>query len=340
MSVLTANQATLLDVTRTLDPNGMQADIAEILHKDNEVLRDMTWSEGNLITGDRTTVRTSLPGVGFRRLNEGVARGKSTSRQIDEASAMLEAFSQVDRKVAILSQNIAKYRASEGEAFLEAMNQAMASTLFFGNSTTSPKEFTGFAPRYNSLSGPTADQIIDGGGTGTDNRSIWLIGWAPNKVEGIYPKGTKGGLFHNDVTSNTAMGDDGFPIGDVVQDASGNDYLAYRDHWEWNCGLKVKDPRYVIRIPNIDVSLLTRDISTGAHIQMLMVQALERIQAITPSAAFYMPRIVREYLRTQLLNVKNPYLAWDMRAGERVMSFGEVPVRRTDALNVDEARVT
>lgn len=340
MAVINATVASLLDITRTKNPDGTQAEIAEILTEDNEVLVEMAWKEGNLITGERTTVRDSLPGVGWRRLNEGVARGKSTSRQFDEAAALLEANSQVDRKLAILSGDIAKYRFNEAKAFMEAMNQEMAETLFYGNSTLYPTEFTGLAPRFNDTDGPTGDQIIDAGGTGTDNHSIWLINWGTETVSGIYPKGTVGGLMHMDTTSNNTIGPDGFPIGDEILDANSNPYLGYKDHWEWNCGLMVKDPRHVVRICNIDISLLNAANSTGADLQNLMVQALERVQSIGPNAAFYMPRTLRSMLRQQLLESKNSFLGYEDAAGRPATMFGEVPVRRTDALNVQEARVT
>jgi hypothetical protein len=37
-------------------------------------------------------------------------------------------------------------------------------------------------------------------------------------------------------------------------DANGNTYQAYRDHFKWECGLTVRDWRYVVRICNIDVT--------------------------------------------------------------------------------------
>jgi hypothetical protein len=123
-----------------------------------------------------------------------------------------------------------------------------------------PKAFNGFIPRFNAISGntTTGQQIIDAGGTGSDNFSVWLVVWDPNKVRGIYPKGTKAGLFHEDASDNMAASD-GFPRGTVLYDASGNPYMGYRDHFEWNCGLSIKDYRYVVRICNISRSDLTKD---------------------------------------------------------------------------------
>lgn len=333
MAVIGQVLPTLVDLTNRLDPDGKIAMIAEYLRQTNEVLDDMRWQEGNLPTGERTTVRTELPTVYFRALNEGVPRSKSRTAQIDEGAAMLEGNSQVDRKLAIMSGDIGAYRLSESSAFFQAMTHQMATTLFYGNAATSPKQFTGFAPRFDDI----GDQVIDGGGTGTDNSSIYLIRWGPN-VKGIYPKHTRAGLFHHDVSAHTGMGDDGYPLGMEVLDADGNPYLGYKDHYEWNCGLAVKDRRDVVRIANIDKSLLSADLSTGAHIQRLMVQAVERLES-TEGAVFYMPRNISGMLRQQILEKKNAFLSLEEIAGRRVTVFDGIPVRRVDALKADEARV-
>lgn len=339
MAAIGSSVATLIDVAKRLDPDGKIAELAELLAQDNEVLQDMTWKEGNLPTGERTTVRTGLPTVGFRRLNEGVPLSKSTTAQVDEGAAMLEGYSQVDRKIAILSGNPAQYRLDESRAFFESMNQRMALTTFYGNAAASPREFTGLAPRYNAINGVTGSNIIDAAGAGTDNRSIWLVVWDPNKITGIYPKGTKAGLFHEDATANKAAGGDGFPVGDRLQDASGAYYQGYVDHYEWNCGLSVKDWRYAVRIANIDLSNLTKDASAGADLTDLMIQAAERVQSLNGKAAFYVPRVISGFLRRQILHGKNMFLSLDEVAGRKVTMFDGIPVRRVDALNVDEARV-
>jgi hypothetical protein len=340
MAVLGTSVATLVDIAKRLDPDGKIARIAELLNQENEVLDDIVWAEGNLPTGDRTTVRAGLPGVSFRALNEGVPRSKSLVSQFDEGAAMLEGFSEVDRKEAILSGNVAQFRLSESAAFMEAMNQQFTSTLFYGNAAASPKAFTGFAPRFSTISGnsTTGQNIIDAGGTGTDNFSIWIVVWDPGKVRCIYPRGTKAGLFHEDA-SDVQEASDGFPRGTVLYDASGNPYMGYRDHYEWNCGLSIKDYRFVARACNISRSLLTKDFSTGADLQDIFVQLAERVQNLNGRAAFYAPRVVTSMLRRQLVNKKNGFLSWDEIGGRKTLSFDGIPIRRVDAMNVQEARV-
>lgn len=345
MATLGAQLQTLADITNRMDPDGKIAMIGEWLSQQNEVVSTMLWQEGNLPTGERTTVRVGLPSTAYRGLNEGVARSKSRVAQVDEGAALLESQSECDREAAKLSGNVEQYRLTESAAHFEAMTQQMATTLFYGNAATSPKEFTGLSPRYNDLDGDNADQIVTGGGSGNDNSSIWLIGWGATGVKGIYPKGSKAGLSHIDVTKSTGVADDGVDIGTYIDDADGNQFLALLDQYNWACGLSVKDPRYAVRIPNIDKSLLTIDYSTGANIQDLMVEALNRIHSLeTPGMkfGFYMPRNIQSFLQRQILNTKNAFLNWDTvgESGKRMLSFGDVPIYRTDALKADEAAVT
>ena len=340
MAVLGTELHTLADITARLDPDGKTAIIGEWLSQTNEVLDDMLWAEGNLPTGERTTVRVGLPTVTARGINQGVDPSKSRVAQVDEGAAMFEGQSDIDRQAAMMSGNPDQYRLTEASAFYEALSQAQAQTLFYGNAATSPQEYTGLAPRYNDI---TSDQVIEGGGTGTDNASIWLIVWSRMGVKGIYPKGSKAGISHLNVTANTGVGDDGYEIGHYVTDADGKRFLAVSDNFTWKCGLSVKDPRFAVRIANIDKSLLTPDYSTGAQIEMLMAEALERVEGLNmpgARAAFYMPRTIRANFRKQLVNnANNSNFSYETVGGKRVMMFGEVPVRRVDALKADEARV-
>lgn len=344
MAVRNATVPSLMDVMTRLDPGGGLADIAEILTQVNEANDDMSWAEGNLVTGDRHTVRTKKPDVDFRRINQGTQRSKSGTAQVEEATAILVGKHQIDRDLAILSGNIAKYRMDEGRSFIEALSDKLWTNIFYGNAVLDDRSFHGLANRFGSLSSSYSSQIIDAGGTGVDNRSIWLIVWAEDKVTGLYPKGTKGGLMHMDTTVNKAVGPDGYPIGDECLDADGLPYLGYKDHWQWNCGLKVKDPRYVVRAANIDFSDLAKDRTTGADIQDVMVRMMGRIQGLNGgNAAFYMSRDLENMLDRQAANDGRAFNGFSRanfgRPGIDSLAFRGVPVRRMDALNVNEARV-
>lgn len=336
MAALSTIHPTLLDVAKRLDPQGKIDIIAEILAQENPVLEDMAWIEGNLPTGHRTTVRTGLPTPTWRKLYGGVQPTKSRTAQITDSCGMLEAYAEVDKALADLNGNTAAFRLSEDRAHIEGMAQEMASTLFYGNEGSEPEAFTGLAPRYNSLSAANADNIVNAGGSGSDNTSIWLVVWGDQTCHGIYPKGSKGGL---------QMTDKGQVTIENVDNAGGR-MEGYRTHYRWDAGVSLRDWRYVARVCNIDVSALTTDgtATDRANAQKalinFMVQASERIPSFGKGrACWYVNRTIREQLRLGILEKIAGNLAWDTVEGKRVMTFDDIPVKRVDALVNTEARV-
>lgn len=343
MAVQGSGVTTLMDVLTELDPSGKQLDIAEVLTQQNAVLQDMHWEEGNSNSGHKDAMRTSLPVPSFRALNAGVPVTKAGSTVVEETCAMLEDFSQCDRKLAQMAGNVDAYRLKQAKPHLIGMNHKQASTLFYGNALTNPLEYTGLANRYNTLSTTTnkaAANVINAGGSGGSLSSIWLVVWGPDTIFGIYPKNTLGGLKHEDATNASGSGSDGLPPAAVLQDANGNNYMGYRDHWEWNCGLFVKDWRYAARVANIDRTALVLSGATGPNLQDLMVQLTEQVEDLDNGRpVIYLPRFLQTYLRRQLLNNKNAFLGWDEIGGKKVMTFNGIPIRRTDALAVNETQV-
>ncbi|OVZ82194.1 major capsid protein [Yersinia kristensenii] len=326
MAVKSTTALTLADWGKRVDPNGKIDKITELLSQTNTVLQDMPFVEGNLPTGHRTTVRSGLPSATWRLLNYGVQPSKSTTVQITDACGMLETYSEVDKSLANLNGNTAEFRLSEDRAFLEAMNQTMATTIFYGDTSVNPSQFMGLSSRYSSLSAGNAQNIIDAGGTGTDNSSIWLVVWGENTVHGIFPKGQKAGLDHQDLGENT------------LTDANGGKYQGYRTHYKWDNGLCLRDWRYVVRIANVDISDL--EASTPVDIVKLMIKALHRIpNRGMGKPVFYMNRTLNEYLDIQSLNKASLALSVKETEGEFWTTFRNVPIRETDALLETEARV-
>jgi hypothetical protein len=330
MPVLSTLNPTLADVAARMLPNGgIDPNIVELLNETNEILDDMTVIEANGFTEHKTTVRSGLPSGTWRKLNYGVQPEKSRTVQVKDSMGMLETYAQVDKALADLNGNSASWRMSEDRAFIEGMNQNMATTLFYGDSSVDPERFMGLAPRYNSLSAENAMNIIDAGGTGSDNASIWLVVWGPNTCHTIYPKGSPAGLQSRDLGEDT------------LTDAAGGLYQGYRTHYKWDIGCTLRDWRYVVRIANIDVSDLTKNASAGADLIDLLTQAVELIPNVGMGRpAFYMPRRLRSFLRRQITNkVAASTLTMEDVAGKKVVSFDGIPCRRTDALLLTEARV-
>jgi hypothetical protein len=278
MTTLSNSSLTLADWAKRVDPDGTVPVVAELLSQSNEILEDAVFKEGNLPTGERVVIRTGLPTVYWRALNQGIPSSKSTTAQVDEACGILEARSEVDKDLAMLNGNTAQFRLSEDTAFLEAMNQTQATTMFYGNPGVDPKQFLGLAARYSSLSAANAQNILSAGGSGSDNTSIYLVVWGDNTVYCPFPKGSKAGLVHEDLGEQTVYNSDGTRM------------QALATRYQWKNGLVVKDWRYVVRICNIDVSDLLAQTGTQAAaaataVIKLMARALYRICLLYTSDA-------------------------------------------------------
>jgi hypothetical protein len=331
MATLSAIHPTLLDFKSTLGPDDKVGHIIEILHRTNPVLDDMVFIEGNLLTGHQSTIRTGIPAPTWRKLYGGVQPTKSTKVKITDSCGMLEAYSEIDAALAELNGNSDAFMLSESIPHLEGFNQEIASTLFYGNEDTEPEAFTGFGPRFNLLAAQNGVNIIDGGGTGSDNTSMYLVVWGENTVHGIYPKGSSAGFKMENKGKVTIESIDG----------AGGRMEAYRTHYRWDVGLTVRDWRYIVRICNIDISDLTKDAATGGDLFDLLAQAFVKVESLNMGKpALYGNRTIESYLRRQLVNkVKNSTLNMEDVAGRKVLTVDGVPFRRTDALLNTEARV-
>lgn len=322
MATLSVTNPTLLDLAKTLDPDGQTANIVEILNMTNDVLDDMTWQQGNLLTGNRTTIRSGLPVPTWRKLYGGVQPGKARNVQVSDSCGMLEAYAEVDKALADLNGNSASFRLTEDRAYIEGINQELASKIFYGNEALAPETMTGLATRYNSLTAENADNIINAAGSQSDNTSIWLCVWGPNTGFGIVPKGSKAGLQVSDKGQVTVENVDG----------AGGRAEMYRTHYRLDAGLCIRDWRYFVRIANIDLS----DLNTLANTKNLltwMIQAAERIPAFGMGrACFYGNRTIREKLRLGILEKVSSQLTWESVAGKRVITFDGIPFKRCDVL--------
>ena len=339
MATLSNSNLTLADWAKRSDPDGRVPIVAELLSQSNEILDDCVFKEGNFPTGERVVIRTGLPGVYWRALNQGIPSTKSTTAQIDEACGILEARSEVDKDLAMLNGNTAQFRLSEDTAFLEAMNQTQAETMFYGNPGTDPKKFLGLAPRYGDLSADNAVNILSAGGSGSDNASVYLVVWGDNTVYCPFPKGSKAGLTHEDLGEQTVYNSDGTRL------------QAFATRYQWKNGLVVKDWRYVVRICNIDISDLLGSSSTQAStastaLVKLMARALYRIPNMAMGrAAFYMNRTVHSGLSIAAMDKSQSVLAIQeglsqFGSAQSYLSFLGVPLRRVDALINTEAAVS
>lgn len=349
MTAIGATALTFADWAARYGADSNVGAIIELLSQNNEIMYDMLTLEGNLVTGHKTTVRTGLPTPTWRLLNYGVQPSKSTTAPITDTCGNLEAFTQVDKDLADLNGDTARFRLSETSAELEAMSQTMAATLIYGNTAVNPERFMGLTPRYNTLSttaAQTAYNVLNANGTGSDNTSIWIVTWGERTTHGIFPKGKKAGLSHTDMGI--------WPVQDSQTPAGL--YMAYRDHYKWELGLTVRDWRYNVRICNIDVS----DLQTAgaANLINLLTRAVYRLPTTSPMVTnnqrsdaptvqgtmgrtvIYCNRTVKTYLDIQAQDKTNVLLQLTQWNGMNVLTFRGIPIRTVDAILNNETLVS
>ncbi|RKX24207.1 MAG: phage capsid protein [Candidatus Zixiibacteriota bacterium] len=323
----------LADYYRRQDGDGQIAEIIDMLAEINPIMDDAIAVECNDGTSHLTTVRTGLPSGTWRKLYQGVQPSKSTTKQVSDTTGWLEAYSEVDAKlIKLAGKNGKALRLDESEAFIEGMSNQMATAMFYSDTASAPEEFMGLAPRFSSLSAENGGQIVDGGGTGADNTSIWFVVWSPKTVSLLYPSGSKAGIQREDLGRATK------------ENSDGSMYEVFRDHFEWDVGLTVRDWRYVSRVANVDVSDIAVDgKSAGTDLDSLMIDAyykLRQRRVRNGKAAIYCSTEVKTALHKLAKSNSNVNLTIETFEGREIVRFLGIPIRECDAILTTEQQVT
>ena len=227
----------------------------------------------------------------------------------------------------------------EGQGFLESIAQTVDSAIWYSDVKVNGKQFHGLAPRYNSLSNVN---VINGGGSGSDNMSIWFVTHGDMQTSIITPDGIAAGVQREDMGRQRVL------------DANGNPYYVKEEKFTQHVGLCVKDWRFNARIANIDVS----DVIAGSvALNPLMRKAYYKLQGrraykmeregqVSPGrTVIYMNKTALEALDAEATNgrsgVDNFVRLTPMEIqGEEVLTWRGMPIRETDALLTTETVVS
>ena len=337
----------LLDWALRLEPDGAAADVLEMLSQCNEILNDIVWTEANATDGHMSILRTALPVPAYRTFNAGVPGTVSKVTRVKDKWGMLYDWSYLDKALAETTKDQRKLRLMEDQAHIEGMAQKISYDLFYQDQATTPAAFTGLASRYGALTAyASGKNIINGGGSGSSNSSIWLLGWSPDSIHGFFPQGSVAGMVYKD-------------WGDLVplKDASGNEYPGYRSSFEWKVGLATPDWRWGVRICNLDTTsaglkgVAPFDIYAGLSAAVNAIPNMGRISGINatddprrPSMAvkggIYMNRLVRTAADIQAIRDRNVLLTPAEYAGFAVTNFRGIPLRVVDSIINAESTVS
>lgn len=321
---------TLKDKLAQTENGKVTSTIIDLLAQTSSILDDAVVKECNNGDSNKTTVRNGLPEAEFRQFYDGVQCSKGQYTQITDSTGMLEVYSEVDKDLADMNSDTNQLRLNESLGFIESMNQTVEENLFYGNKKTNPAAFDGLANRYNKLSTDEksiGNWVIDAGGTGTTNTSIWFITWGDLHTHLLYPKGSQAGLQHEDKEQQTK------------ELPSGKMYEVYRDLYKWFVGLTVRDYRSTCRIANIDVSKLGTN--EAADLIDKMVDAFNQIDDYnkTGRTVIYCNRKIRTFLQKQAMNKANMHLTLNEIGGKKIVEFLGIPVKTCNKILNTEDKV-
>lgn len=333
MSIFGSEALTLSDLKKRLNPDGSVAFIVEALEQSNPILKDIQWIEGNLKTGNVTTVRTMLPTPSIRMINRGVRRGKSRTKQVQDTCMILEDRSVVDVELLALQKDKERFRASEDAAFVQGFSNYVAEQTFYGDTATEPGTFNGISVRYNEYGGKrgeTGYQVISAGtpGSGT-NTTAYFIGWGAKHTVGIYPEGTIAGLKMRDLGEQT------------VTDADNLEYQALATLFTWKCGLAVQNIRSNALLRNINVANLT-SLTAAQKLDLMnnLTYTKNRIQNLESGdkkVVLYVSQSLYDFFETYMNDKNNVFVTQQTLANAMPQLFFKgIPVKKCDAISETE----
>ena len=319
--------ATLYDIAQTLGQSDqMLQQAVELQAQTNEIWQALPFKPCNKSTMEIVPLRTALPEVAWRMINKGTQPTKSSMAQASFTCGALEAMAQIDERIMQLNKGSNAFRMNENRAHQESMSQMMSQSVFYGDEKINPATFTGLSAFYYSKANQDpvyADQIIDAGGTGDNLTSLWIVTFAPDTVYGIHPEGIPGGYKYKD---NGRVS---------VNDPQGGKYYAYESQFNWDMGLCIRDPRYVVRLANIDYT--DTDSTTFRN---KLIEAYNQIHNVDHGRTVILcNRKVQTYLAIMATNAKNVDLRFDEFAGKKVTHFWTSPILMNDAILMTESQL-
>ena len=335
MAVIGNSFPGLIDIFKSKDPDGSMADILNMLKEQNDMLEDVVMREANNGTSHESTLYTSLPDSFWGRLEKGTPLSKASRKKVKDTTGFVEARSQVDARYKEIEPHFDQFRIQEAGTYLESLSQEMQRALLYEDENVNEDRITGLAPRFNDKSAANGSQIVDAGGTGSDNTSIWFVTWGLDSAFMVHPKGSPVGIQREDHGKQR------------VDDGSGDFYYAFEETFRWHAGLVVRDWRRIVRIANIDVSDLaadTVDIYKFMRKAMYQGKGFRQMDTVDEHGrgrtSIYCNKGVFEALDAKGTTTSNLHLHTTEIQGKEVMTYRGIPIRQTDQLVNTEAQVT
>lgn len=340
MAVLGTDYLTLSDAKALLDKS--IADVAEVLVQALPIINDIPYIEMNKGVKHVVALRSDLPEVYYRKANQAVPASKTTIEEREFVAAHFESKSVMDEAVAEYGgkDRVGVNRWNQAEGHIQANANELADMILYGSPEEDHRKVPGLFHILSTLNTaePTSKQIIDAGGTGSDNSSILFVSWGKGKVYGVFERGTQAGLRRID----RSPGNTRVQIAGATETGGTGWYWGYEENFMVDHGLVVEDYRALARVANIDVSDLKVP-ANAAKLLKLMTRAFYRIppQYRKQGGKIYMNSTIMAFLDEQATELigQGGGLTTQNYQGEPVLYFRRWRIEEMDNMLTTEARV-
>ena len=333
--------STFIDVVNnytSTDANASLITAARVLDRKCPLLSILPMIPSNNVLSNVAVRNDSLPVPGTRRFNTGVSTTAAHNTQITDPMALWEDYSDTDKALLEIQRDPTAWRMDQDASHMEGFRQLMESTLLYGSLANDPGSFNGLATRFNNLeSYPNGDQtwvpnVWNNGASSGSATSIWAIEFGPEKVTGLYPANTAGGLMVEDLGERTkeyAASQNGSAPYQTLK------LQVFTTHLRWWMGLQVKDERCVQRIANINPTPL----QPNNFDENVLIEALTYLPGggDDPSTVILVNRAMKAQIDIRAVSQKiNGYYTQNVDTGDiwgrRVTRFQGIPILMSEKI--------
>ncbi len=187
-------------------------------------------------TSMQLTVRTDIPAVAFRNLNEGSARSKSEYVTRTFETHILDHQVAVDIRLLDGARNPARVLQNHSIGVLQAQFRLVGTQFYYGGTAQSGADAKGF-PGLLAQSATDAAHVIDATGS-TAKTSVWMVRLGVETLQFLFG-------------SNQTLAIQPDWLLQTVYDSNNNPYQALTNWLSGRVGLRLANRNSAVRIKNI-----------------------------------------------------------------------------------------
>lgn len=336
-----SSHMTLAEMLRRESPNGLPADIVDVISQENYIVQDATVLECNNGSYHEDTRTVSKPSGAERIYGQGVAPEAGITEVITEPTCLVSGLSQIDVSQANgAAGGAANFRRTEEGLFVSGlMDNTFIPRLFRGDRSTNSRQIDGINLRsdYNALSSDHVYDNADGNASATANKtSIYIIQWGQKMVNLITKKGNS--LTPTNPFYRKDYGDR------LVQDPndSTKKLPMYETWFEASFGIFVHDPRCIKRICNISTTNID-GVDDFSFDENLLIDATNALKYGKRNAVIYCNQTILSQIQKRGNEKGNAFYTEMEGEGpfaRPVTRFNGIPIREVEGILNTQATVS